>query len=259
VLIVARGGGSLEDLWAFNEERVARAIYQSDIPVISAVGHEVDYTIADFVADVRAPTPSAAAEIVIRAKSEVQGEVQRLAERLQRAMRYLLEALHSRLVACQQRRVLTDPWAPLRTMEQRLDELSSRLERGMRASMRVTHDAVERYESAIMHLSPAMMVGLSRERLLACDRRLSAAERVRMRREREELERLIATLQALSPLAVLARGYSICRTGAERQVIREASAVAPGTQLDITLWHGQLQCTVDAVTTGGDEHGRADV
>jgi exodeoxyribonuclease VII large subunit len=259
VLIVARGGGSLEDLWAFNEERVARAIYQSDIPVISAVGHEVDYTIADFVADVRAPTPSAAAEIVIRAKSEVQGEVQRLAERLQRAMRYLLEALHSRLVACQQRRVLTDPWAPLRTMEQRLDELSSRLERGMRASMRVTHDAVERYESAIMHLSPAMMVGLSRERLLACDRRLSAAERVRMRREREELERLIATLQALSPLAVLARGYSICRTGAERQVIREASAVAPGTQLDITLWHGQLQCTVDAVTTGGDEHGSADV
>jgi exodeoxyribonuclease VII large subunit len=259
VLIVARGGGSLEDLWAFNEERVARAIYQSDIPVISAVGHEVDYTIADFVADVRAPTPSAAAEMVIRAKAEVQGEVQGLAERLQRAMRYRLEALHSRLVACQQRRVLMDPGAPLRTMEQRLDELGIRLERGMRASLRLTHDAVVRYESAIMHLSPAMMVRFSRERLLACDRRLSAAERARMRREREELERLTATLQALSPLAVLARGYSICRTGAERQVIREASAVAPGTQIDITLWHGQLQCTVDAVTTGGDGHGRADV
>jgi exodeoxyribonuclease VII large subunit len=259
VLIVARGGGSLEDLWAFNEERVARAIYQSDIPVISAVGHEVDYTIADFVADVRAPTPSAAAELVIRAKAEVQGAVQGLAERLQRVMRYRLEALHSRLVACQQRRVLTDPWAPLRTMEQRLDELSNRLERSMRASMRLTHDAVVRHESAIMHLSPAMMVGLSRERLLACDRRLSAAERIRMRRAREELERLTATLQALSPLAVLARGYSICRTGAARQVIREASAVAPGTQIDITLWHGQLQCTVDAVTTGGNGHGRADV
>jgi exodeoxyribonuclease VII large subunit len=259
VLIVARGGGSLEDLWAFNEERVARAIYQSDIPVISAVGHEVDYTIADFVADVRAPTPSAAAEMVIRAKAEVQGEVQGLAERLQRAMRYRLEALHSRLVACQQRRVLMDPGAPLRTMEQRLDELGIRLERGMRASLRLTHDAVVRYESAIMHLSPAMMVRFSRERLLACDRRLSAAERARMRREREELERLTATLQALSPLAVLARGYSICRTGAERQVIREASAVAPGTQIDITLWHGQLQCTVDAVTTGEDGHGRADV
>jgi len=259
VLIVARGGGSLEDLWAFNEERVARAIYQSSIPVISAVGHEVDYTIADFVADVRAPTPSAAAELVIRAKAEVQGELQALAERLQRAMRYRLQVLRSRLDACQQRRVLKDPWAPLRTLEQRLDELSARLARGVQARRRLVHEAVERYESALMHLSPAMMIILWRERLLAFDRRLSAAQRVRMRREREELERLTATLQALSPLAVLARGYSICRAGADGQVIREASAVAPGTRVDIALWQGQLQCTVEAVTTTGGGHGRTDV
>jgi exodeoxyribonuclease VII large subunit len=259
VLIVARGGGSLEDLWAFNEECVARAIYQSRLPVISAVGHEVDYTIADFVADVRAPTPSAAAELVIRAKAEVQGELQVLAERLQRAMRHRLEALRSRLDACQHRRVLQDPWSQLHTLEQRLDELSSRLARGVQARIRLAHEAIERYESAIAHLSPAMTIGLWRERLLAFERHLLAAHGVRLGREREELGRLTATLQALSPLAVLARGYSICRAGADGQVIREASAVAPGTRIDITLWRGQLQCTVETATTTGGDHGRTDL
>src|SRR5919106_2719514 len=119
VIIVARGGGSLEDLRAFNEETVARAIYASKVPVISAVGHEIDYTIADFVADVRAPTPSAAAELVIRPK------------------------------ACQQRRVLKDPWAPLRTTEQRLDELNARLARAIRTHLRLSQEALERGEAAI--------------------------------------------------------------------------------------------------------------
>jgi exodeoxyribonuclease VII large subunit len=238
---------------------VAHAIYQSSVPVISAVGHEVDYTIADFVADVRAPTPSAAAELVIRAKAEVQGELQGLAERLQRAMRYRLEAMRSRLEACQQRRVLKDPRAPLRTLEQRVDELSARLERGMRTRLRLVNDAVERCESALAHLSPAMMIGVWRERLLAFDCRLIAAQRALLRHEREELERLTATLQALSPLAVLARGYSVCRAGPDGQVIREASAVAPGTRVDVTLWQGQLQCRVEAVTTKGAGHGRTDL
>ena len=108
VIIVARGGGSLEDLWAFNEETVARAIYVSKVPVISAVGHEIDYTIADFVADVRAPTPSAAAELVIRNKSELHAELQSMAHRLERGMQHRLEALRARLEACQQRRVLEE-------------------------------------------------------------------------------------------------------------------------------------------------------
>src|SRR5919109_2451011 len=127
VIVVARGGGSLEDLWAFNEETVAQAIYTSKIPVISAVGHEIDYTIADFVADVRAPTPSAAAELVIRNKSELHAELQALAQRLERAIHQRLEAFRARLEAWQQRRALKEPWAPLRTLEQQLDELSARL------------------------------------------------------------------------------------------------------------------------------------
>src|SRR5262245_51686346 len=140
VIIVARGGGGLEDLWAFNEETVARAIYASKIPVISAVGHEIDYTIADFVADVRAPTPSAAAELVIRNKSELHTEIHAVAQRLQRAMRYRLETLRARLEACQQRRVLKDPWAPLRTLEQRIDELNVRLARAIGAHLRLSQE-----------------------------------------------------------------------------------------------------------------------
>src|SRR5919108_327545 len=256
VIIVARGGGSLEDLWAFNEETVARAIYASKVPVISAVGHEIDYTIADFVADVRAPTPSAAAELVIRNKSELHAELQMLARRLEHAVQHHLETWRARLEACQQRRVLKDPWAPLRTIEQRLDELNARLTRAVRARLRLADEALERAESAIVHLSPLMPVGLLRERLTALEQRLIAAEGAQVRHGREELERLAATLQALSPLAVLARGYSICRHQADGRVIREAQAAAPGMPVDITLWQGSLHCTVNAVMTKGSGDAR---
>jgi len=176
VIVVARGGGSLEDLWAFNEETVVRAIYASQIPVISAVGHEIDYTIADFVADVRAPTPSAAAELVIRTKLELHAELHMLTQRLQRATLHRLEALRARLDSCQQRRVLKDPWASLRTMEQRLDELNLRLMRAMRARLRLSQEALQRGEAAIAHLSPLMLVSLLRQRLTTLERRCIAAQ-----------------------------------------------------------------------------------
>jgi exodeoxyribonuclease VII large subunit len=259
VIILARGGGSLEDLWAFNEESVARAIYASEIPVISAVGHEIDYTIADFVADVRAPTPSAAAELVIRHKAELHAGLQVAMQRLEHAMHHRLDTLRARLEACQQRRVLKDPWAPLRTLEQRLDELSTRLARVIRARVHLSQEALERWQAAITHLSPSMRVGLLRARLAALERRLITAQNGGVRQERENLERLTSTLQALSPLAVLARGYSICRSQADGQVIREANAVVPGMPIDITLWQGSLRCTVDAVMMKGSDHARTDI
>jgi exodeoxyribonuclease VII large subunit len=259
VIIVARGGGSLEDLWAFNEERVARAIYASAVPVISAVGHETDYTIADFVADVRAPTPSAAAELVIRNKSELHAAVQILARRLEHAMRHHLEAWRARMEACQQRRVLKDPWAPLRTIEQQLDELSARLTRAMRARRRMAEEELARGEAALVHLNPLLSVGLLRAHLRALEQRLLAAQAQRLQREHDALERLAATLQALSPLAVLARGYSICREQTGGQVIREAQVVTPGMHLEITLWRGCLECTVDAVIARGSGDARVDV
>lgn len=254
VIIVARGGGSLEDLWPFNEESVARAIYQSAIPVISAIGHEIDYTIADFVADLRAPTPSAAAELVMRSKAEWYAEIQHLTQRLEHAMHHRLDNLRARLESSQQRRVLKDPWAPLHTLGQRLDELNARLARSMHTHVHHLGDRVDRCESALAHLSPLMTIRLLRQRLTALEQRLSIAERRRVREQREDIHHMAATLQALSPLAVLARGYSICRTQPDGQVIREAAAVTPGTPVDITLWQGALQCTVDAVLTKGLEH-----
>jgi exodeoxyribonuclease VII large subunit len=259
VIVVARGGGSLEDLWAFNEETVARAMYASNIPVISAVGHEVDYTIADFVADVRAPTPSAAAELVIRSKLELHAELQVMTQRLQHAIQHLLETLRARLEACQQRRVLKDPWAPLRTMEQRLDELNARLARSIHGRLRLAQEAMERSEAAITHLSPLMPVSLLRQRVETLAQRLLGAEENHLRRGREELGQQMGTLQALSPLAVLARGYSICRQQTTGQVVREAHAVVPGMQVDITLWQGSLQCTVEAVMGKGSGDARTDV
>jgi exodeoxyribonuclease VII large subunit len=259
VIIVARGGGSLEDLWAFNEETVARAIYASQVPVISAVGHESDYTIADFVADVRAPTPSAAAELVIRPRAELHAELRVVTQRLERTMQHRLETLRARLEACQQRRVLKDPWAPLHTIEQRLDELNARLTRALRARLRVAHNELEWSEAGIIHLSPLMLVDLLRARLTALEQRLIAAQAQQVQQEREALERLTATLQALSPLAVLARGYSICRHQADGRVIREAQTAAPGMHIDITLWQGSLQCTVHAVMTKGSGDARTDI
>ena len=155
---------------------MARAIYVSKVPVISAVGHEIDYTIADFVADVRAPTPSAAAELVIRDKSELHAELQWMAHRLERGMQHRLEALRARLEACQQRRVLKDPWAPLHTIEQHLDELNARLAHAIQARLRLTQEALERGEAAIAHLSPLMQVGLLHARLTALEQRLIAAQ-----------------------------------------------------------------------------------
>jgi len=259
VIIVARGGGSLEDLWAFNEETVVQAIYASNIPVISALGHEIDYTIADFVADVRAPTPSAAAELVIRNKLELHAELQVMTQRLQRAIQHRLEALRLRLEVCQQRRVLKDPWAPLRTLEQRLDEINARLGRSIHGCLRASQEALERGEAAITHLSPLMLVSLLRQRLTTHQQRLITAQEEHVRRGREELERLTGTLHALSPLAVLARGYSICRQQTTGQVVREAQTVAPGMHVDITLWQGSLQCTVEAVMAKGSGDARTDI
>jgi exodeoxyribonuclease VII large subunit len=259
VIIVARGGGSLEDLWAFNEETVARAISASKVPVISAVGHEIDYTIADFVADVRAPTPSAAAELVIRNKAELRAELQVVAQRLERAVQHRLETLQARLEACQQRRVLTDPWVPLRTVAQRLDELNARLARAVRTRLHLAQEALERGEAAIAYRSPLTRVGLLLARLTALEQRLTTAQGGQVHHEREELERLTATLQALSPLAVLARGYSICRDPADGRVIREAQATVPGMHVDITLWQGSLQCTVNAVMRKGSGDARTDI
>ena len=203
VILVARGGGSMEDLWPFNEERVARAIVRSRKPVISAVGHEVDFTICDFVADLRAPTPSAAAEIVIKSKAEIADRVRQLETRLESVMRYRLSALRNFLSSKVGSRGFVVAETRIRGMSQRIDDLSFRLEQAGRSGAFIRTGA---------------------HRVEIIEQRLSLAIQRALKTWHQSFARTAHTLDALSPLAVLERGYAICLTP-EGRVIRSADNV----------------------------------
>ena len=246
VIVLARGGGSLEDLWAFNEEAVARAIAASKIPVISAVGHETDVTIADFVADLRAPTPSAAAELVVREKTELQRQLAALRARLAQGMGQRWRRLADRLADFRRRRVLTDPGRPLRDWARRVDDLGARLGGAM-----ARHDrrARERLERAARALRPGLLAAPVRhQRRLAgqLGGRLERGARDAAARRRRAVEALAARLGGLSPLACLARGYAIAAlpTGA---VLTRADQVRPGERVTVRLHEGSLGCRVEDV------------
>ncbi|HET7853654.1 MAG TPA: exodeoxyribonuclease VII large subunit [Candidatus Methylomirabilis sp.] len=200
VLILARGGGSIEDLWAFNEEVVARAIYASQTPVISAVGHETDFTIADFVADVRAPTPSAAAELVISRKAE---------------------------------------------LIQRIDDLFSRLVNHMRYRTERSREQLRSLERHLRLLSPLERVRRQRERLREVALALQSSMNHRLALWRAGLRTAAARLDSLSPLAILARGYSVCRRLPDLSVLTRAASVAEGGRVEVLLHQGGLICRVE--------------
>ena len=245
VLILARGGGSLEDLWAFNEERVARAIAYSRIPVISAIGHETDYTISDFVADLRAPTPSAAAELVVRPKQEFIGWAQSLSDRMGHAMGVYLEAQHARCREMQ--RVLPHPRKRLEAAFLRLDEWGwrsgqalSRLFREKRGNLQ---ERIQRLESLrpdvrFKHRS-ILLEGLRRRLIQGMNLAIEARSLV--------LARVVGRVDSLSPLAVLARGYCIARKPPLFEVIREAKQMIKGERLNLRLHKGELICQVDEI------------
>jgi exodeoxyribonuclease VII large subunit len=252
VIIVGRGGGSLEDLWAFNEETVARAIAASKAPVISAVGHEVDVTIADFVADLRAPTPSAAAELVVREKQALVETVADLRHRLHRSIGRRLEHERRRADALITRRVLTDPARPLRALHRHVDDARVRLRHGMDALVRRAAHRFERATAGLRSASPRARLTRDRHRHERVETRL----RVEMERAigagRHRLRVLAGRLDSLSPLAVLARGYSLTRTP-DGVVVRRAAQVQPGGDVQVLLQEGRLDCRVVA-TREQDEH-----
>ena len=222
VIIVARGGGSMEDLWPFNEERVARAIVRSEKPVISAVGHEVDFTISDFVADLRAATPSAAAEIVIKSKAEIAERVKQLEGRLVGVMKYRLSGLRNFLASKIGSRGFVVAESRIRRMAQRVDDLAFRLEQIGRSGTLIRGRA---------------------HRLELCEQQLSAAIHQRLKKWHQAFARIAHTLDAISPLAVLERGYAICLTP-EGHVIRSAGAVEPDSTVKVKLHKGSLLAKV---------------
>jgi exodeoxyribonuclease VII large subunit len=249
VLVLARGGGSLEDLWAFNEEAVARAIAASKIPVISAVGHETDVTIADFVADLRAPTPSAAAELVVREKAQLVAHLGSLRERLHGGIGQRVRRWRERLDDLGRRRVLTDPARPLREWQRRLDDLGGRLQRGLALRRR---QAGERLQRAARALRPEVLRTHVRHEARHLDQlrgRLERGARDAVGRRRRAMEAVAGQLDSLSPLACLARGYSICTLPAG-QVVTRADQVSPGGAVAVRLGEGTLECRVEETRDG---------
>lgn len=268
VVILTRGGGSLEDLWEFNDEGLARTIATLDVPVISAVGHQTDYTISDFVADLRAPTPSAAAELVVAQKTDLEARLERGAGRLRTAT---LAALHRRralLEATRHRPGLASFPTRLALRGRRVDELTRRLterERSdigrherRRAALRLRLEALDvaprlariRTRLAVAHQRLGRAVAedraARRRRLKAGGDALARAARDRLGTDRQRFETAAAKLDSLSPLGVLARGYAVCWNDARTAIVRRSAAVAVGDPVRITLHDGALRCDVTA-------------
>lgn len=244
VVIVGRGGGSLEDLQAFNHEAVARAIAASPAPVISAVGHESDVTIADLVADLRAPTPSAAAEMVVSAKEEFGARIDRLSHRLQAAARAGLQRRRAAVHGLTSRRGLAGWHARLAMRGRHAAELTHQLRRASTAHL-ARRDRL--YRALRLRLeSRDLRRRLSdvRRRLAAADGRLGAAGQTVRHRARSRLSSMAGRLGNLSPLAVLARGYAVCWNESRTAIVRRAAAVAPGDRVRVTLHEGELECDV---------------
>jgi exodeoxyribonuclease VII large subunit len=247
VLILARGGGSLEDLWAFNDERLARAIVASPIPVITGIGHEVDFTIADFAAEVRAPTPSAAAELVVPDADEWHAGFVRLGARLQRCVHRRLEEQRKRLRWLTGRLGQVSPTARLSARAQRLDELEQALLRACRHIVNSRRSTLRDAQSRLWQASPVGRVRDAAARHAALGARLRAAGLEQTRRARERLLPLVRTLNAVSPLATLERGYAIVSIE-DGQILRDAAEAPPGTLIEARLARGRIRAKVEGAS-----------
>ncbi|SDP97607.1 exodeoxyribonuclease VII large subunit [Ectopseudomonas guguanensis] len=241
-LILARGGGSLEDLWCFNEESVARAVAACVTPIVSAVGHETDVSIADFVADVRAPTPSAAAELLAPDSSELVQRLHNLQRRLVLHMQGRLARERLRLEGVSRR--LRHPGERLRQQAQRLDDLDMRLRRAFAQRLANQYERLARLDARLAAQHPGRNLAMLRQRLDGLAARLPRAMQGQLRSQRQQLGALAAQLQIVSPLATLGRGYSILLD--ERgQAVRSAAQTQPGQRLKARLSVGELDVRVE--------------
>jgi exodeoxyribonuclease VII large subunit len=254
VVIVARGGGSLEDLWAFNEEKVARALAASPVPIISGVGHETDFTIADFVADVRAATPSAAAELVVRRKDEFCSNIDRLGNRLDAAIHGRLRRLESRLNALAARPGYAGFEGRVAMRGRHVAELTASLRHAVRFSVSRAARRHQLLARALDQFDPRHRLAAIRVRLAERDSALAKALTRRLHIADARFKGVAGRLEGLSPLAVLARGYAVAWDESRTRILREASAVRVGERVRVTLERGELDCEVlkTETTKAGD-------
>jgi exodeoxyribonuclease VII large subunit len=251
VLILARGGGSLEDLWAFNDEGVARAIRASRIPVVSGVGHEIDFTIADFVADVRAPTPSGAAELVVPDRQELLDILRGVGARLVKSGRRELRAASQLLAHLLHRLQRTHPGVRLSHSAQRLDELEQRMRKALHAHVQQQNIRLGRALTALMRATPAQRVAMLGARNAQLHIRLRHALQRRVEANVHRLNLAQQKLDAVSPLATLARGFAVV-TRADGTVITDAANVAVGDEIRARIQRGSLRARVIDRDTGSD-------
>ncbi len=244
IIVLCRGGGSIEDLWAFNEEKLARAIFGSAIPVVSAVGHEIDFTIADFAADLRAPTPSAAAEIILPDAEDLKSRIRQLRIRLTRSLISLLSLLSQRVGACRQR--LAALRHPLDHLTMKLDHAAINLHRSLKTFLLARRNRVEQAAQRLNRYDPATHLQVQQKILAGLQRRLLLSARACVEGRHESLRRAAGLLDAVSPLATLARGYSITKTlPPEGSVVTDARQVKVGDRIGVTLHRGSLECRIE--------------
>jgi exodeoxyribonuclease VII large subunit len=244
VVIVGRGGGSIEDLWAFNEEVVARAIAGCPVPTISAVGHETDVTIADFVADMRAPTPSAAAEMVVARKDDFCAHIDRLGRRVDAVMEARLHRMRARLGSIESRPGYAGYAMRVAMRGRRADDLWHQLLRATRGQLGRRERTYQALQLALERFDLRRRFGAIRTRLVAADGRLRSSADRRRHAADARLRGAAARLDSLSPLAVLARGYAVCWSADRSAIIRDAATVARGDRVHVKLERGELDCDV---------------
>ena len=247
VIIAGRGGGSIEDLWAFNTEPVARAIAAAPVPVISAVGHETDFTISDFVADLRAPTPSAAAELVVARKDEMAARIGNFERRLRAAARDGLQRRRAAVQVLEARPGLAGWPTRVAVRGRQVGELTHRLARAGRNAAARRERRLHELRLRLEALDLGRRIDGIRARLLAAREAAAAALRDAQRTREARLRVAAGRLETLSPLGVLARGYAVCWNADRSAIIRDAAAVAAGDDVHVTLHSGALDCTVTKV------------
>ncbi len=240
VIILARGGGSLEDLWAFNEEIVARAIATSKIPVISGVGHEVDFSIADFVADLRAPTPSAAAEHAVPHQNEWLSAFKYFENQLLNTLRRKLTQQQQRLTWLSKSLQLQHPGEKLQRNAQRLDELEQRLNKSIHQTLAHLQQRLAMKSQKLQQFQPTVQILYHQQQLTYCQQRLERAMQLKLLALKQRQAGISQTLQAVSPLATLERGYAIVQEHQSQRIVKSVTQMAENDLLDIRLSNGRI-------------------